>query len=68
MSNLRNQINPHFLLNTLNNIYALISFDTDKAQRAVLSLSALLRKMLYGGKDNSASLKDEVDLSVITWN
>lgn len=61
LSNLRNQINPHFLLNTLNNIYALISFDTDKAQRAVLSLSALLRKMLYGGKDNSASLKDEVD-------
>lgn len=45
----------------MNNIYALISFDTDKAQRAVLSLSALLRKMLYGGKDNSASLKDEVD-------
>lgn len=61
LSNLRNQINPHFLLNTLNNIYALISFDADKAQHAVLSLSALLRQMLYGGKGNLVSLKDETD-------
>lgn len=61
LDNLRNQVNPHFLLNTLNNIYALISFDADKAQRAVLSLSALLRQMLYGGKGNSVSLKDEAD-------
>lgn len=61
LNNLRNQINPHFLLNTLNNIYALISFDTDKAQRAVLSLSALLRQMLYGGRENSVSLKREAD-------
>ena len=33
LKNLRNQLNPHFLLNTLNNIYALIAFDTDKAQQ-----------------------------------
>ena len=31
LKNLRNQLNPHFLLNTLNNIYALIAFDSDKA-------------------------------------
>lgn len=61
LSNLRSQINPHFLLNTLNNIYALISFDKDKAQRAVLSLSQLLRQMLYGGRNNSTTLKEEVD-------
>lgn len=61
LNNLRNQINPHFLLNTLNNIYALISFDKDKAQKAVLSLSALLRQMLYGTRNNSVSLKDETD-------
>lgn len=61
LNNLRNQINPHFLLNTLNNIYALISFDKEKAQKAVLSLSALLRQMLYGTKNNSVSLKDETD-------
>lgn len=61
LKNLRNQINPHFLLNTLNNIYALISFDRDKAQKAVLSLSAMLRQMLYGTKQNSVSLKDETE-------
>ena len=61
LRNLRNQINPHFLLNTLNNIYALISFDRDKAQRAVLSLSALLRQMLYGGKNNAVALDDEIE-------
>ena len=61
LSNLRNQINPHFLLNTLNNIYALISFDKDKAQKAVLSLSSLLRQMLYGARNNSVSLKEETE-------
>ena len=61
LKNLQNQINPHFLLNTLNNIYALISFDCDKAQKAVLSLSALLRQMLYGGRSSSISLSDDVE-------
>lgn len=61
LQNLRNQINPHFLLNTLNSIYALISFDRDKAQKAVLSLSALLRQMLYGGRNNAVALCDEVE-------
>lgn len=61
LKNLRNQINPHFLLNTLNNIYALISFDQSKAQKAVLSLSALLRQMLYGTQKNSITLKEEAD-------
>lgn len=50
LKNLHNQINPHFLLNTLNNIYALIAFDTEKAQQAVQDLSRLLRHLLY---DNS---------------
>lgn len=61
LKNLRNQINPHFLLNTLNNIYALISFDQTKAQKAVLSLSALLRQMLYGTQKNAITLKEEAD-------
>lgn len=61
LKNLRNQINPHFLLNTLNNIYALISFDQTKAQKAVLSLSALLRQMLYGTQKNAVTLKDEAE-------
>ena len=39
LRNLRNQLNPHFLLNTLNNIYALIAFDSEKAQQAIQELS-----------------------------
>ena len=52
LKNLRNQLNPHFLLNTLNNIYALIAFDTDKAQTAVQELSRLLRHVLYDNQHN----------------
>ena len=43
LKNLRNQLNPHFLLNTLSNIYALISFNKEKAKMAVQELSKLLR-------------------------
>lgn len=47
LRNLRSQLNPHFLFNTLNNIYALIAIDKDKAQDSVLRLSNLLRYILY---------------------
>ena len=47
LSNLRSQINPHFLLNTLNNIYALTAINTQKAQEAIQDLSKMLRHMLY---------------------
>lgn len=61
LKNLRNQINPHFLLNTLNNIYALIAFDTDKAQMAVQELSRLLRHVLYDNQQTYVSLGKEMD-------
>ena len=61
LKNLRNQINPHFLLNTLNNIYALIAFDTNKAQEAVQELSKLLRYILYDNQQNFVPLSKEVD-------
>lgn len=60
LKNLRSQINPHFLLNTLNNIYALIAFDSDKAQTAVLELSKMLRHILYDNQQNFVNLSDEV--------
>ena len=60
LSNLRNQLNPHFLLNTLNNIYALIAFDTDKAQLAVDELSRLLRHVLYDNQQDFVPLYKEV--------
>ena len=59
--NLRNQLNPHFLLNTLNNIYALIAFDSDKAQQAVQELSKLLRYVLYDNQQTYVPLCKEVD-------
>lgn len=61
LSNLRNQLNPHFLLNTLNNIYALITFDTNKAQQAVQELSKLLRHMLYDTLETFVPLYKELD-------
>ena len=61
LKNLRNQLNPHFLLNTLNNIYALIAFDSDKAQAAVQELSRLLRHVLYDNQQNFVALGKEMD-------
>jgi len=61
LAQLRSQINPHFLLNTLNNIYALIAFDSDKAQEAVQELSQLLRHVLYDNKENFTTMEKEMD-------
>ena len=61
LSNLRNQMNPHFLLNTLNNIYALIAFDQEKAQTAVGELSKLLRHVLYENQQDYVPLYKEAD-------
>ena len=61
LSNLRSQINPHFLLNTLNNIYALTAFDPTKAQEAIQELSKLLRYILYDTQQSMVPLKDEVE-------
>lgn len=59
---LSNQIHPHFLLNTLNNIYALVAIDPSKAQKAVMSLSHLLRRMLYGNQTPRIAIQEEIDL------
>ena len=40
LQNLKSQLNPHFLFNTLNNIYSLIAFSPERAQEAVHDLSA----------------------------
>ena len=61
LQNIKNQINPHFLLNTLNNIYALIEFDPPKAQKAVVDLSKLLRHLLYDNNQSLVTLQSEVD-------
>lgn len=61
LKNLKNQLNPHFLLNTLNNIYALIAFNSDKAQEAVQELSKLLRHVLYDNQAAFVPLEKELD-------
>lgn len=60
LKNLRNQINPHFLLNTLNNIYALTAFNQEKAQEAIVELSGMLRHLLYDNQQEFVNLADEV--------
>lgn len=57
---LKNQINPHFFFNTLNNLYSLIKKDADAAQDYVLKLSDLMRFTIYDSGKKSVMLKDEV--------
>lgn len=60
LKNLKSQLNPHFLFNTLNSIYALIAISPEKAQEAVHKLSRLLRFVLYDNP-TSVSIKQEFD-------
>lgn len=58
---LRNQVSPHFFMNTLNNIYALIGYDTPKAREAVMKLSKLMRYMLYENENGRVLLSKEFE-------
>jgi len=58
---LRHQISPHFLMNTLNNIHALIDYDTTIAKNSVVKLSKLMRVLLYETKTENFTLKKEID-------
>lgn len=60
LSFLRSQINPHFLFNSLNNIYALVYKQSDQSLYALSSLSELLRYMLYD-TDDKVILQKEID-------
>ena len=57
---LRYQINPHFFMNTLNNIHALIDIDKEKAQRAIHEFSKMMRYVLYDASAPSVPLEKEV--------
>lgn len=59
---LRNQTNPHFLFNTLNNIYALARKKSDETPEVVMKLSKLLRFMLYETKKASIKIGDEIKM------
>lgn len=60
MDYLRYQINPHFFMNTLNNIHALIDIDTEYAKSAVIELSEMMRYVLYESGSETISLKKDI--------
>ena len=58
---LKYQINPHFFMNTLNNIHALIDIDSVKAQEAVIGLSKMMRHVLYDAHSAFVPLEKEIE-------
>ena len=60
MDYLKYQINPHFFMNTLNNIHALIDIDADSAKNAVIELSKMMRYVLYDSGREIISLNRDI--------
>ncbi len=60
MEALQNQINPHFLFNTLNSISSLVRFDPDKARDVISKLATILRRLL-SSTDSFVPLREEVE-------
>jgi len=58
---LRSQINPHFLFNTLNNIYALTLIKSDRAGESIILLSSIMRYMINEQHSDFISLRKEID-------
>ena len=58
---LKYQINPHFFMNTLNNIHALVDIDPAKAQDTILELSKMMRFVLYEGDKSGVPLNRELE-------
>lgn len=61
LSMLKNQINPHFLFNSLNSVSSLTITNPEKAQEMVIELSMFLRYSLQHNKDVTVSLKTELE-------
>lgn len=57
---LRSQVNPHFLFNTLNSLYALTLKKSDKAPEIVIKLSEIMRYMLYECNERTVPLEKEI--------
>ncbi|MBO2009704.1 sensor histidine kinase [Hymenobacter negativus] len=58
---LKSQVNPHFLFNTLNNVYSLAELKSDDAPAAILKLSHLMRYMLYEAHAPRVPLTHEIE-------
>ncbi len=57
---LKYQINPHFFMNTLNNIHALIDIDKDLAQSSIIKLAKMMQRVLYESSSEFVSLEKEL--------
>lgn len=60
LESLRYQINPHFFMNTLNNIHALVDLDPEKAKESIVELSKLMRHVLYDSDKATIPLSQEL--------
>lgn len=58
---LRNQVSPHFFMNTLNNIHALIDIDTEEAKESIIRLSKLMRHLLYDSEVEKIPIQKEFE-------
>lgn len=61
LSFLKSQINPHFLFNSLNSIYALAEQQSHKTGEAIILLSNLMRYMLYGSNNGRIEIGKEIE-------
>jgi hypothetical protein len=61
LMHLKSQVNPHFLFNTLNNLYGLALEKSDQTPGLILKLSDMLRYTIYQGKKDQVLLKDEIN-------
>lgn len=57
---LRSQVNPHFFMNMLNNIHALVDIDPQRAKKVIIELSKLMRHTLYDAENQRVSLESEI--------
>ncbi len=58
---LRNQVSPHFFMNTLNNIHSLIDIDSEEAKKSIIHLSKLMRHLLYESEIERIPIQKEID-------
>ncbi len=62
LSNLQSQVSPHFFMNTLNNIHALVDIDSSRAKQTIIELSGLMDYLLYESSNKeSVLLQRELD-------
>jgi hypothetical protein len=61
LSALQQQISPHFFMNTLNNIHALVDYNKEDAKEAIIRLSKMMRYLLYDSAKGTTTLQKEIE-------